>query len=120
MMMNENKVKLNALFAGLRKRKLIARQNYMCCGGCAGAQIFEDAKVRCLDGGVFFHRQEGDRLREGQEEVYLAYGSVDENSLPVARVGEMIREEAERVGLEVKWDGDPSKCVVVVLPGGVN
>lgn len=118
--MNENKVKLNALFAGLRKRKLIARQNYMCCGGCASAQVHENASRRGLVGGVFYHRQEGDRLRDGQEEVYLSYGSVYEDSLPVARVGEMIREEAERLGLEVRRDGDPTRCVVIALPGGVN
>lgn len=117
---------LNAAFRTLRKKGLIARQNYKCCTSCAGAaiaydieQMLDKGKVReAIKGGVFYHKQAGeDRARRGQ--FYLSYGSIHtqkygEVGLPTKEVGEMVVEALRDEGIPFEWDGSPNKCIYVI------
>lgn len=116
-----NKDRLNGMFRELRRQRIVARQNFMCCGSCASAELASMVRERDARGAVYYHRQEGERLRAGAERVYLAYGAGDGASESEDRViGLEIVHAAQRNGLAVDWDGDVTKCVVVLLPGGVG
>ena len=57
-----NTTKLTQAFKALRSAGFIARQNFTCCGSCAGAQLSKDfaamppAKAVRVMGAVFFHQ----------------------------------------------------------------
>lgn len=120
--------KLNALFRALRRSNLVARQNHLCCGGCAAASIGEMARARGLRGGVYYHRQDGERLRPGRtswtrkpaEEVLLGFGSVDADESVTIEIGAEVCRLAEQVGLATEWSGSSAERVTVLLPGGID
>lgn len=117
--------KLNQVFRALRKQGFIARQNFMCCGNCAGSQIASDI-TEMLDKGkdrgkilgcVFYHRQDAERFRQG-DDLYLAFGSVDtqkygEVGLPTSYVGNMVCYELAKAGIGFEWDGNPWTRILV-------
>jgi hypothetical protein len=131
------KDKLRAAFVCFRKLGLVARQGFMCCGGCAGAEIASrlgdkltklwntrgpDAAKRQFDkikGCVFYTRQDADSMRyDGR--VWLAYGSVDsteagEIGLPTVEVGNMIAEVLTTLGMKFEWDGNGDRKIVIDL-----
>lgn len=134
-MYESDKAKLNAAFACFRQLGLVARQNFYCCGGCAGAAIADQlgtkftklwntkgpvAAKRAYDkvtGCVFYHQQDAARLRDyGQ--LYLAYGSVDsteagEIGLPTVEVGKRIVEVLKALGLRYEWDGQEHSRIMI-------
>ena len=117
---------LNHAFRLMRAKGLIARQNYLCCGGCAGAQIANgleqlatvetdyDGSSR-VAGAVFYHRQTADRLKAtGQGLLY--YGPVDAQSIgevgrPAGEVGVLVTAALAEAGVSFRWDGDPDKAI---------
>jgi len=134
-MYESDKLKLNAAFACFRQLGLVARQNFYCCGGCAGAAIADQlgtkftklwetrgpvATKRAYDkvtGCVFYHQQDAARLRDAGQ-LYLSYGSVDsteagEIGLPTLEVGKRIVEVLKTLGLRYKWDGTESDRIMV-------
>jgi alkylhydroperoxidase family enzyme len=117
-----NRDRLKAMFADLRRRGYLARQRFLCCGGCASAQLADDLRKRPEKlGAVYYHRQEAERLDRGQESVYLSYGrGQDASPEQSALVGEAVARAAGRAGLAVLWDGESTSCVQVMLPGGLD
>lgn len=126
-----NRDRLNEAFARMRRTGLVARQNFSCCGSCASAELASvlRAKPRKV-GAAYYHRQEGARLRgwrtkwgsyrDGAEKVSVGYGSLEGAVERDAYVGGLVAEAAKAAGLGVEWDGDPSRCVIILLPGGVD
>lgn len=106
---------LNGLFKELRKAGLVARQNFMCCGGCASAELASVLEAKPAKRGyAFFHRQQGERLAKGDRRCYIHYSAREGgDDLQVAMD---IVAAAGRVDLAVKWDGKLSSCVEVLLP----
>jgi hypothetical protein len=110
------KVRLNRAFAAMRRQGLIARQNFSCCGGCAGYEITEDAvklvkKGRKVNGSVFYHRQDTERFMDG-ETLFLAYGPLESTELgtiglSTEAVGTLVMAALEAEGLHPSWNGDP-------------
>ena len=129
--------KWNELFRLLRKEGLIARQNFSCCGGCAGYELAEEyaaarkaGKGQKIKGVVFYHRQDADTLRRtGATYVrfgkILSYGDTPPNAdgsprkpqfetpLSDVEVGEIMKRCLDQVGLEYSWNGDPSQCFYI-------
>lgn len=93
-------------FRILRKRGYVALQNFMCCQSCARSEIAnrfdkkgtpeEDRKL------VFYHQQDAVALRETGT-VFLAWSG---NGWEIAYA---LRD----AGLQVEWDGDPEKRILV-------
>lgn len=117
-----NKERLNLAFKNLRKHGLLARQNYWCCSGCACCAITQDAEKlvgrgKRVTGGVYYHKQAGDRLRAGGEfyvgfgvitsEKYGKLGTTDED------IGRLVVSEFTKAGLRVQWDGNADKSILV-------
>lgn len=119
--MDFDKDKLNELFKRLRSEHLIAKQNFSCCGSCAGyelATIYGDKRKAGewahIQGVVFYHRQDADSLStEGG--TYLAYGELSfygdgkeplfKTPLSNEAVGEIIKRLCEELNIKYEWNG---------------
>lgn len=125
--------KLNQLFKNLRKHGFVAKQNYLCCRGCAGAQLSSDAlawdqsKKDSLKGVVFYTRQDGEGLNtkprrfqryNRPQSLYLSYGPLELSSgsigLPTLHVGNLLAQELRAVGLNYEWDGSENTRICIV------
>ena len=132
--MNTNSSKLTAAFKSLRKAGFIARQNFSCCGNCAGHALaahvkgMSSSKRIQVMGAVFYTRQDGVSVRASDghgrsrrdPHVYIGYGPVKVSGMGTFGVSESKIAEAvvvalKAAGLEVEWDGDPSSKVLVNL-----
>ena len=116
------KQKVNELFKRLRKEGIVARQNFMCCGGCAAAAMPEKREY------VAYHRQDNERWLESGE-LLLLYGSWMDWNAPdremqealahvrVLRVAEAIQRHAEALGLVHDWQGSTEIRISLRLMG---
>jgi hypothetical protein len=120
-----NKANLDAAFKCLRGTGLLARQSFMCCSSCAGYQMALDAKKlddagKAPTGCVFYHKQDAENLREGQD-FYLAFGQIthygDEGKQThygdTAAVGKLVVDVLSRHGVKTEWDGNPNTRIKV-------
>ena len=115
-----NTDKLTQAFKALRSEGYIARQNFTCCGSCAGAQLSDDfdkmppAKQARVKGAVFFHRQDGEALRQGGD-MCIRFGTVkpgDHRDEDTA-IGHAAVAVLAAAGLTVEWNGDAARCIIV-------
>ncbi len=133
-----NKAKLTAAFKAMRAHGIIARQNFLCCGSCAGSQLGEDLKKPRNEkkaGAVYFHRQDDQSRQEGYN-FHIGYGARD--GLDLASLGVEVESDAKaddaateyvgritllclaEAGLEVEWDGTAIERIVVVQAPTAN
>lgn len=129
--LKETKARLTKAFRYLRKQNgILAKQNFMCCGGCAGHaladRITEEnaAKPGRWNGSVYYHRQNNDSLIE-LGEVYIHFGHADgcrdasnvikDENRPndTKAIGQCAKEALEHFGLTVEWDGTENTCILV-------
>ena len=120
--MIEGKDRLNNLFKALRKRKLLARQRFLCCGSCASSQMSIDLKEernRDKVGGIYYHSQDAERLEHGY--VWLGFGpregEHEYNEQGYRDVGMIVMEEAAKLDLPVVWNGSPGMRIKIVFNG---
>jgi hypothetical protein len=118
--------KLNLAFRLMRKKGLIAYQNYSCCSNCAGIEITNEAEQRIeagkatpesIKGCCFYHRQDAES-RDAGRSFYLAYGPMDsakhdEIGLDTAEVGKLVVEALREAGVGFEWDGNPNTRIEV-------
>lgn len=123
----EVKDKLTVAFRALRKEGMIARQNYLCCGTCASAGCYQEARKRdeagkVVTGAVYYHRQNNESL-ENSRDLYIAYDEYEPTGGPAhlttAEVGRKLAAALKDAGLTVEWDGSPDLCVKVVFYPGL-
>lgn len=121
--------KLTRAFALIRKRGVVARQRYKCCGTCAGyaigvevaEKVTKDARVKDKFKGVVFYTKQGGFFdRGGVGSCYLKFGQVDTKEhgpvgLPTVEVGKIVCECLAEAGLAFEWDGTENKCVAVLF-----
>lgn len=123
------KHRLNVAFTVFRKLGFQARQNFSCCGGCAGYEMAErvgkmlqgdDGTKRLkIKGCVFYHRQDTERMNDDGD-FYLSYGQLDVDGvgqvgLPTALVGEQVCEVLKGLSIPYEWDGNESSRIRVRL-----
>jgi len=92
-----DKTNLTKAFKSLRKAGYFARQNFMCCQSCAGAAIPDGTEKY-----VFYHNQDNDNLKGGQD-FCLAWGGD----------GHEIVKILNENGLETFWEGNKNKRIMV-------
>jgi len=113
-------------FKSLRRKGFWARQSFMCCGGCARAELgtrFSNAvaeKQAALQGAVFYTRQDAEVFNRGGvfHKLWLYYGAVHSDdgvtsALATVEVGQAVKAELEVFGLVVDWDGHPESAILV-------
>jgi hypothetical protein len=123
--------KLTRAFALMRKRGLVARQRYKCCGSCAGyalavelaAKVTEGSLVKDKFKGCCFYSKQGgffDRSDDGTVgSCYLRFGQVDTSEhgplgLPTVEVGKLICECLTEAGVAFVWDGTEDMSIEVL------
>lgn len=119
----ELKRKLNEAFKDMRAAKLIARQNFSCCGSCAAYEITGAAaelvkKGRSVLGCCYYTRQDTTRLELGSS-LFLKFGSMESSELgkigeDTVEVGRRIIEILGRNGLKWVWSGKEDDCIEVI------
>lgn len=112
------KALLAAAFRHMRAHGLLARQNFMCCRGCAENALWNDidANPGKYKGAVYYHHQDNDDLRE-KGEFYLGFGAADTDDNPTTvEVGEIVKKALEKFSLIVEWDGTARKRILVKFP----
>ncbi|MDV3351843.1 hypothetical protein D0962_08975 [Leptolyngbyaceae cyanobacterium CCMR0082] len=106
--------RLDSAFAAINERGIIALQN----AGYTQSDGYEDfldayenhPNKSSVLGYCFYHGQDLERAVYGGG-LYFAFGPVDptEEETKGPEIGNVIREELERVGLKVDWDGTFAK-----------
>lgn len=122
------KEELNKFFRELRKMGYVARQNFSCCTGCAGAEIADEIGERVSSGGVkketirgtvFYTRQDNDTLNDIGS-VYLAYGPVESEKvghvgIEAIEVGVEVTDLLAKLNIPYDWSGLPDSKICVDL-----
>lgn len=104
---------VRAAFGELRKDGLICRMGFMCCMSCACAALEPMLKERKKSAAVYFHRQDDEAFRDGND-LHVRYAPLDdENTAAWEALGHTVVRELEKQGLIVEWDGDVSNTIVV-------
>jgi hypothetical protein len=102
--------RLDTAFAALNERGVIALQNAgmtQSDGHSDFRQAYDDHHNKSsIVGYCFYHGQDLERAVRGGG-LYFAFGPVDpkEEETTGVEIGNMVREELERVGFAVEWDG---------------
>jgi hypothetical protein len=111
--------RLDAAFAALERKGVIARQNFSCCGNCGSSEIWDEVDA-ARDAGdpahgyAFFHMQDTERAVDDGG-LYLNYGAVDEGEEAALSVGHEIVTAVEAAGLKADWDGSWDQRIHVSL-----
>ena len=119
----DNKAKLDQAFKALRKLGYVAKQNYLCCSSCAGAQIAHDIRNMSLadrakvKGCVFYHKQGGDSMRD-YGRFMLHFGPVKVDNETIGSMAWACGIDACRAlgdaGLKFEWNQKPDSCIEVI------
>lgn len=111
-----DKEKIRNAFKDLRKQGYFARMNFWCCQSCGCAAVPEKYK----DKFVFYHNQDAEALGydgniggknrrfrrfDSKAVLYLTHGEGGD--------GREICETLKNQGLDVEWDGDMGKRIMV-------
>jgi len=113
------KVMLTGAFADLRKQGFMAKQNCMCCSGCACAKIWTEIQKKPgkYIGAVYYHKQDTDHLKESGE-FCVGFGpmNVDAEDWVWLLAGHAAKTTFERYGLAVEWSGSRDQRLTIKLP----
>lgn len=107
----------------------MARQNFMCCSSCAAYEIAINPRNygRLY---AFYNRQSNDAWELGRwdrkptgrlkDTLYIQFGLVrgadneEIERMKVVQAGRTIVEEAEALGLQVKWNGTAEQAIGIL------
>lgn len=111
--------KLEAAFAELERRGIVARENFTCCSSCGGSEIAEQIHEAgeaglSVRGYVFFHEQDTTAAIGGSG-VMLAFGAVEEADVATRAIGHEACDVLRAQGLAPIWAGDVKRRIVVPL-----
>ncbi len=114
-MSNSSISRLTLAFAELRKQGFVTLGDYMCCGGCASANIEHHRKNKELYC-VYFHRQDTDNvIPEGT--LYLRYGTFGTKGKSTVEeeteAGVKISAVLKQYQFTVIWNGNPKECIEI-------
>ncbi|GHG62110.1 DUF6891 domain-containing protein [Streptomyces griseocarneus] len=103
--------RLSLVFAALDAAGITARENFTCCRTCGQSEIGAEAAPDAR-GFVYFHTQCTDSAAAGYG-LTLLYGGFDGSADTTAAIGEEVASALRSAGLQVDWNGDPSRALTV-------
>lgn len=111
--------RLDAAFAELERRGIVARQNFSCCGTCGATEIWDEmrqvyAAGQPVKGYTFYHMQDTEAAVEGGG-LYLNYGATEEGEAAAVAVAEEIVTVLNESGLAADWNGQLNTRICVSL-----
>ena len=105
---------ITQLFKRIKKvdPTITTRQNFLCCSSCAQSQF----SIMKVNKGIFYHHQDAEHIPSHY--LMIRYFCFDDNedNKETRRMGNIITEQAEQVGFDVAWNGDPENCIAIYLP----
>jgi len=119
------KTQLTKAFQTLRKQGFIARQNFSCCGSCAGYELTDMASDRKdkgveVKGAVFYHRQDAEVFgsRSRSTMLNIRFSPLDSTKhgligLSQEVIGDAVVAALKEQGLSVRWSGLGSETIKV-------
>ena len=115
---------LDRVFAILEKQGFLARQNFMCCSGCAGQALATEAsdlkdKGIEVKGAVYYHQQDMEGFVKNGKSV-IRYSQVNTNKhgfigLEDVEIGNIVYDLLLKQGIETTWTGSPDDVIFVAL-----
>ncbi len=124
--MNRPDGSLTAAFGTLSDLGYIAREDFACCGNCAGFELTMIAEeeidrgrpAESIRGAVYYHRKDADRLAAGSD-FFIGYGPLDsvkygDLGLPTEQIGQEVVDVLGQHGVRTEWDGDGDKRIKVL------
>lgn len=113
---------VHGVFEELKEEGFLVGENFLCCQTCAGYEFATQASKLAdegvqVKGCVYWHQQDEENFVESGN-LMLAYGDLDTDKhgtigLPTKEVGDHLAKKLEKAGLEIDWDGDPSKRILI-------
>ncbi|KKN70745.1 hypothetical protein LCGC14_0427400 [marine sediment metagenome] len=112
-------------FRYMRNARIIARQNFSCCGSCGGYEIAtdirawnkakkDDAKKKI--GAAFYSRQgTAKTLRDAEKGVRINFYKLDGDDAGTEAVGRIVADCVRRAGLDVDWNGTHAMTVIAKI-----
>jgi hypothetical protein len=109
--------KLDLAFADLEEQGIIARQDYLCCSGCAhsaaGFEIFGNERGKDFwKGYVFYHQQDTDGAPGGS--LLLGFGAYEDGDEAMQEVARTVIETLGRYKLKARWNGKTDTRIEVI------
>lgn len=111
--------RLDAAFAEMEARGIVARQDFSCCNNCGSQEIWAevDEAVRAgrgIHGCTFYHEQDTEGAVEGGG-LHLGFQAVAEGEEAMAAVAREIVDVLRAHGLPTEWDGSTSRRIYIPL-----
>ena len=116
---HELKAKLTRAFKALRARGYLARQAFMCCGGCAACALYEVATERAANGrpvrgAVYYHKQDNESRLEGKP-FHIRFGTTNDDDAAPLAVGRETVQVLREHGVPVEWNDSPNTSIRVLV-----
>jgi hypothetical protein len=118
---------LTAAFGTLKDLGYIAREDFACCGNCAGyeltmlaeEEIDQGRPAESIRGAVFYHRQDAEDFAAGSD-FYIGYGPLHsvrhgDLGLPTEQVGREVVDVFGKHGIGTEWDGHGDQRIKVLV-----
>ena len=109
--------RIDVAFAKLEERGYLARACHLCCAGCAGSDLANQAEAMpprargLILGAVFYHEQDAESIPEGQVAVRFC-GGADDSDKVMVEVGKLACDSLRRQGLTVEWSGKANEVIL--------
>jgi hypothetical protein len=109
--------RLDAAFADLERRGIVARQNFMDCAECGFDEIRAVVQQRVaaghnVRGYAFFVETDAEQAARG-EGLGLSYGALDDSEKKWAAIGREVAAALNRQGLTATWSGDTNERIAI-------
>ncbi|WP_306371499.1 hypothetical protein [Nocardiopsis sp. CC223A] len=102
--------RLTRAFRSLDASGILAREEFLCCDGCARADLDAEAAASGSRGYAYYHWQDTLSAADGAP---LTVGFESTHRVRRAAVGAEVAEALRAHGLTVHWDGDPERRIEV-------
>lgn len=109
--------RLDAAFQAINAKGIVARQHFSCCNNCGFTEIWdeiekEEAEGKPVYGYVFYHLQcTQHAMKTG--ELFMAFGSIEDEESALQQVVDTILVELGRAGLRASWAGSTNHPIVI-------
>ncbi len=107
---------LDAAFTALCNRGVLACQHYGFDEGDGHANMWllaQDNTPPHVPHGYAFYTTQSTGIARETGDLYISYEAMTGTDEATAEVGKQVAEELRQAGLQVEWDGDPGKTILV-------
>lgn len=112
---SDDEKKIASVFEELGRLKILAKTNYLCCGGCAHSDLHRQVEQSGgkYTGYAFYHEQDDELVRGRKGPLYIGFGSIAESVRGVGSVGRKVKKELSAEGFTVEWNGEADTRIQV-------